>query len=91
MSAVLKAKVYAIFNNYEFDWRKRRDSIIWAAKHKECPKCKAEAYKACRNLADVRASRIDIRDNKWPHEERIDFELLFNKLIERGYRLGNQV
>ena len=86
---VTRTKVYAIFNRHEFDWRKRRDSIIWAAKHRECPQCKAPAYEACLNLSDVKNRRVPVRSNKWPHEERIDFELLFNKLIERGYSLGS--
>jgi hypothetical protein len=63
-------------------WR----SIVWASKHRECPKCLVPEGFPCHNMADVRKGIPHaIRSNKWPHDERVDWDLLLRTLRQKGY------
>lgn len=63
---------------------------IWAARDHTCPKCNEPPYFPCVNLNDVKRNakdpfNFDVRKNKYPHAERVDWDLLVEKLVERGY------
>lgn len=58
---------------------------IWASKTSECPKCEQPPFVACINLNDKRAGRRVIRHVAWPHDSRIDWDLLVDGLQQRGY------
>jgi hypothetical protein len=61
-------------------------SIVWAAKHRDCVKCLVPAGFPCHNMADVRKGIPHvIRSNKWPHDERVDWNLLLRTLRQKGY------
>jgi hypothetical protein len=68
--------------SHELIWR----SQIWAAKYRECPKCLVPPGFPCHNMSDVnRGIPHTIRANKWPHTERVDWNLLVTTLNKRGY------
>ena len=71
---------------YEFGYHKRTQSIIWASKDHDCPTCKAEAFSACINLTDVKRLVDPPRQNKQPHDARVDWVKLATALKERGYK-----
>jgi len=71
-------------------------SFVWAARDHRCPKCNADPYERCVNMSDVNKAlakakltgtevRASVRPTKWPHDERIDWQKLYDALIERGY------
>lgn len=63
-------------------WR----TTIWAAKGRDCPECLVPAGYACHNMADVKKGPPHyIRRNRWPHEQRVDYDLLVRTLKQRGY------
>jgi hypothetical protein len=67
------------------NWRFPADQI-WASKHRECPKCLVPEGFPCHNMADVRKGIPHaIRSNKWPHDERVDWDLLLRTLRQKGY------
>lgn len=67
----------------EFSSALRRASMIWAAKHQTCPKCRADVGRPCENLTS-RKQGIK-QATKFPHSERVDWAKLFIALSDRGY------
>lgn len=74
-------EVRAIFYRNNFTRNKKQLALIWAAKWVRCPKCHAPSGKPCVNM-----SKSKTEHTFWPHEERIDYELLLEKLKVRGYK-----
>ncbi len=90
----LKQTVQALFFQNKKLARVKIKSYVWAAKTRNCPKCEAEPYQRCMNMADVKKARADlgwgahsarVRATKWPHDDRIDWQRLYDALVERGY------
>lgn len=71
-------------NRNSFSTQKIKDSLIWAAKWRACTKCGAAIGKPCENLNDRKRGKVSLTAN--PHESRIDWEMLYEKLKARGYR-----
>lgn len=73
------------FNHY-----RRREWIIWGSKHRECPNCKQPPNSPCLNKVDVNKglSPEQCRENKMPHDERIDWKRIRDGLRKRGYFRG---
>jgi hypothetical protein len=67
---------------------RRREWYIWCAKFKRCEECRAEPFKPCLNLVDLNQKalpRHECRQNKNPHDSRIDWKRLRDGLRKRGY------
>lgn len=78
-----------IMHRHNFDYNRRREWIIWGARHAQCTECSAEPYTACKNLSDIRhygAHSRKIRDNRMPHNSRIDWSRILQGLYKRGYK-----
>lgn len=73
-----------IMSRAGFSNKKVRESIIWAAKYQRCPTCKASTGKPCLNLNKLK--RDIEQPTSWPHDPRIDWGMLVEKLHARGYR-----
>lgn len=70
-----------------FSQKQLRETQIWAAKDRTCPKCKAPPNVSCRNLNDIREVGFELaKENKFPHTERIDYDKLEQALEDRGYK-----
>lgn len=72
-----------VFTGGDHDRRTRW--LIWAARHRQCPKCGAEPNYPCLNLFELKRTpptRIRIQR---PHNERIDPERLMYGLFYREY------
>lgn len=63
---------------------------IWAARHRDCPQCGAEATYPCLNLLGLRRKPPQHFPTRVPHDARIDWEKLAHGLLERGY-IGHDV
>lgn len=64
---------------------RRREWMIWASKHQICPDCLSPAGRSCLNMADIRQKRPEPRDNRNPHDKRVDWDRMLNGFKERGY------
>jgi len=70
----------------DFSTAKIRESQIWAARHRKCSKCGAAPYTPCKNLNQVAKVGFEkAAACRYPHPDRIDYELLYRKLRDRGY------
>lgn len=77
-----------IMLNHKFDRERMRRWTIWAARWRECPRCSRPAYSPCANLVDRKNDKVPggmERDTRWPHTERVDYDLLVKGLKYRGY------
>lgn len=92
----LAQTVNGIFSDDRQLSRLRLESFIWAAKGRACPTCSVEPFQQCLNMTDLSHLRAKVawagagvkgkvRVNKWPHNDRIDWQRLYDALIERGY------
>lgn len=76
-----KADAHALMRS--FNYEKRRLALIWAAKWTSCKKCNANRGEPCINLNKRAQGKEEPTVN--PHDERIDWELLLEKLKAKGY------
>ena len=77
------AQARRIMSRANFDIHKRRKALIWAAKRNPCDTCKALEFTPCINLTRKKQGfEVEV---KWPHENRIDYQLLVSTLHQRGY------
>lgn len=71
---------------------KRREWVIWGAKHQACEECGAEPYSPCKHLTDVKKVKNGElapgfeKINRQPHESRIDWARVLQGLYKRGYK-----
>ena len=77
--------VMKIMALHDFSWEQRRLSFIWAAKGTPCLFCGAASYTPCLNKTDINNNVTSPRVNRTPHNQRIDWEKLWDALVERGY------
>jgi hypothetical protein len=84
-SQVLMAICYRTMSSWNFDYHRRLEWEVWAAKHQPCPGCPANTGEQCVNLVDVRLNKFPRRLNKRPHDERVDWARLLSGLKQRGY------
>lgn len=82
---IVMAICYTTMNSWDFTYARRLEWEIWAAKWRVCPTCGAGVGEPCMNLSDKRADRTQVRRNKRPHDERIDWGRLLEGLKQRGY------
>lgn len=68
--------------NHDLRWRAQ----VWAAKPFECPTCLVPPGFPCHNMSDVKKGLPNIRANKFPHPERVNWQLLVNTLRQKGYQ-----
>jgi hypothetical protein len=73
-----------IMNRAGFDGHKVKLALIWAAKWKRCPKCEEPIGKGCINLTKKRQGMREL--TAYPHDARIDWEMLVVNLQARGMR-----
>lgn len=82
-------EVNMLFQSLGISLEKQRLGKIWAAKYRECPRCGAKPGKPCLNLTQVKMKglqggrTINVKENKWPHEQRIDLDMLLLTLRAR--------
>lgn len=70
---------------WEFGNSRRLEWCVWAAKSRACVRCGVKPGERCLNLTDIRNKKQNIRFTKWPHDKRIDWELMLTGLHRRGY------
>lgn len=69
-----------------FDDERRRRWIIWGAKHQNCPTCLVNMGEPCLNLTDVKNKMVyKPRVNRTPHTDRIDWDRIYQGLVQRGW------
>jgi hypothetical protein len=73
-----------------FNHHRRREWIIYGARHRECPNCGQPPYEPCLNKVDLNKGipRDKCRVNRQPHDERIDWKRIRDGLRKRGYFRG---
>jgi hypothetical protein len=84
MTSEVQQECVKIMYKHQFDVAKRRKILIWAAKHRKCPKCDQPPYKPCMNLNNRKYGKSDSPTAN-PHDERIDWEALLMAFKARGY------
>lgn len=72
---------FSVMTAWDFDYTKRLEWEIFAARHQECPDCQAPPNHRCYNLSDKTRTKL----NKRPHDIRVDWTRLLNGLKQRGY------
>jgi hypothetical protein len=83
----LSVLCHAIMNRNGFNYNRKREWIIWAAKHQQCPSCEQEPGNACLHLGELKTkAREHVKFNRMPHDPRIDWERLLEGLKKRGYK-----
>jgi hypothetical protein len=79
-------RAHAIMNRASFSPRKKKYSIIWAAKYQLCPTCEARPLEPCLHMGELKfKAREHVKRNSTPHQDRVDWELLIKTLNERGF------
>lgn len=81
--ACLEAMSKAGMNYY-----RRLEWFIWSAIKRPCPTCSRPPGAPCVNMTDVKASRGP-RQNRSPHDPRIDWPKIYDGLKQRGYIVEN--
>lgn len=67
-----------------FTYHRRIEWFIWSAIKRPCPTCSKPVGAPCVNMADVKGGR-EPRQNKSPHDTRIDWPKIYDGLVQRGY------
>lgn len=75
-------------NKAGFTYHRRIQWYIWSAIKRPCPSCSVPVGAACINLNDVRR-RVSPRQNRAPHDPRIDWPKIYEALKLRGYLVEN--
>lgn len=81
---ITQMKCFALMSAWNFTYNRRREWVIWGARHRVCPTCGAQTYKPCLNLSDRRQGRPE-RTNRQPHDARVDWNRILGGLKLRGY------
>lgn len=85
-----REEAYRIMSSNGFSYEKRREWVIWGARHQACTECKQDSYQPCMNLSDIRRAesgwRGVIRLTRNPHDQRIDWSRVIRGLYQRGYK-----
>lgn len=63
----------------------RQEVLVWAAIFEPCVACGADPGEPCLNLLDLTYNRKPPRTVKWPHDQRINWWMLFDTLKKRGF------
>lgn len=85
---IIMATCYQTMSAWDFNYARRQEWIIWAARHRRCPTCSSPPHSPCVNMADKKAGKTP-RINKQPHDLRIDWGRLLEGLKRRGYYRAN--
>lgn len=80
----LKALVYAHYQAYRIPYEQRKILLIEASRDHHCSSCGALPFRGCWNKTDISRGKDEIRLNKLPHEERIDWQQAKMALWRRG-------
>ena len=68
-----------------FQTPKRQEWTGWAAYHQVCSVCLSPPNMPCLNMADVKLNRPEPRENKNPHDPRVDWNRMLSGFKNRGY------
>lgn len=81
-----KSLCFQIMFRHSFTSQLRRQSMIWAAKERQCEECGVPPNKPCLHKGDLKTKDPKFaRVNVLPHTSRIDWEKLLKALKERGF------
>lgn len=82
---IVMAICFQTMSAWQIKGPRRREWMIWASKHQVCPECLSPAGRSCLNLVDVRQKVQEPRENRNPHDKRVDWRRMLGGLKERGY------
>lgn len=63
----------------------RQEILVWAAIFEPCMACGSNPGEPCRNILDLMYRPDRPRVVKWPHNERVNWWMLFDTLKKRGF------
>jgi hypothetical protein len=73
-----------------FGHHQRREWVIYGARHQVCPNCHQPPRQPCLNKVDINKGLPveECRENRMPHDERIDWQRILDGLNKRGHIKG---
>jgi hypothetical protein len=83
---------YSMMSAWDFSYSRRLEWEIYGSRHQPCPTCFSPPHQSCLNMSDVKynstrptTGKRQVRQNKRPHDSRIDWLIILQGLKKRGY------